>query len=1185
MPYIKKVELRNFKSFGSKTVSVTIDRGFTVITGPNGSGKTNIVDAILFVLGELSARRMRAVNLPKLIFHGSPDAGLGKAKSAKVVLQFDNRDGRIPIDTNTVTISREVFRNGQCVYRLNGRRISRSNIQNMVSIAGITSTSHNIILQGTITRMTDISSNDRRKIIENMIGIGQYDSEKAEAEEKLRTAEISIRTAMGRIDEVQKRQDDLERERNELLRYNFIQNEIKRFETIKLSHQIIITKSKASEISTTFEEAEKKHEKSRQIRDRMRGHRHSIENEWRKLSSDMVEEGSTKVLEVQIKIGDLKSRLTELSTKIGAGSSTLEGLKRVSENHTQQLVSMKNEISENRKRMRTLKPQRERLLKEIETKQTEHNTFAKETTQLWENIGENSKGIRETGQHLDNLYQELTNLRSEYASRQTSIRILQHKLSELKNRKERFTNNLADLEKSNSDLQEVQKQQKAQLKSLEKALERRILQKEGVEHEIDEAGRIAGTAREAVVEFATQRELAETVAAEENALTNIEELSELGVISGVYGRLKNLIKIDQNYNNAITAAGAGWLDALVVKDFDAAFTCTETLRRLKLGRIKIIPIEGLTKKALNPSKMRNVEGSATAFVKCSREYEKAVDFVFGDTLVARNDKAALTISKKGFRSVTVDGDIYEAGGGLESGYFRLPIDFSTIIPNEKAIKNLDEAVRALQDHLTKKGKDISLIEDEIDRTRGEMTRLSEAIVTLDVEIARVKRSNKVAKRNIRRIAFYVKGVETKLERERTEIALQRANRRAARKKMQELRRKLAELRRKTDPTHIQELEIQRDKLAESIISLRQNLGTVETEMSILQSKYDNVLKTGYKNVRVQQRKVEKQLAVVEREVNEAFQEKEGLREELIELEKNREELSQTVLSARKEAKRFIAQIDDIDKELRKVDAECERAGQLQNQLQLSLQTTQLKLDNFRREMRDLGYEKPIETTPKQLEEAETSLRMMKFELDRIGAVNQLALTHYAEQASRYKELSLRMNELEREKQAIISFMDEVERKKRTVFLDAFEKINQNLDKYFLKVTGGGHAELKVENPEEPFNGGIDMLVQFPNKPSILVNGASGGERSISAIAFLFAIQEFTPASFYILDEIDAHLDAFHVLKLGELLLEEAKRAHTQFIVITLKPEMVNKAQKVYGVYERNGVSHVVSTIFTEAKLN
>jgi chromosome segregation protein len=223
----------------------------------------------------------------------------------------------------------------------------------------------------------------------------------------------------------------------------------------------------------------------------------------------------------------------------------------------------------------------------------------------------------------------------------------------------------------------------------------------------------------------------------------------------------------------------------------------------------------------------------------------------------------------------------------------------------------------------------------------------------------------------------------------------------------------------------------------------------------------------------------------------------------------------------------------------------------------------------------------LEVAPRQLEEAETTIKMMQFELERIGAVNQLALSHYAEQISRYKELSLRMNELEREKQAIVQFMDEIENKKRRVFREAFEKININIEKYFSKLTGGGISTLKLENVEEPFAGGIEMLVQFLRKPSIVVSGASGGERSVAAVAFLFALQEFTPASFYILDEIDAHLDAFHVAKLAELLLEESEK--TQFIVITLKPEMVNKAQKVYGVYERNGVSNVIPAKFLEAQ--
>ena len=206
--------------------------------------------------------------------------------------------------------------------------------------------------------------------------------------------------------------------------------------------------------------------------------------------------------------------------------------------------------------------------------------------------------------------------------------------------------------------------------------------------------------------------------------------------------------------------------------------------------------------------------------------------------------------------------------------------------------------------------------------------------------------------------------------------------------------------------------------------------------------------------------------------------------------------------------------------------------------------------------------------------------MMQLEMERIGAVNQLALSHYADQISRYKELSMRMNELEKEKQAILQFMDEIEQKKRKVFMDAFTKIDQKLKGYFAKLTGGGVATLTLEKIDEPFAGGIDMIVQFPNKPSIVVSGASGGERSVSAVAFLFALKEFTPAAFYILDEIDAHLDAFHVSKLGDLLIEESDK--TQFIVITLKPEMVNKAQRVYGAYMRNGVSNIISARLVEA---
>ncbi|MEM2093089.1 MAG: AAA family ATPase, partial [Candidatus Bathyarchaeia archaeon] len=327
MPYIKKIELKGFKSFGPQAVKIELDKGFMVVTGPNGSGKSNIVDALLFALGELSTKRLRAETASKLIFQGSEGAGLEKARMAKVTVQFDNSDGRIPVDTTTVTVSREVYRDGQSVYRLNGRRISRIHLMEILSMAGISSTSQNIILQGTITRLTDISTPERRKIIEDLVGIAQYDAEKAEAEEKLREADMAIRTAMGRIEEVQRRVEDLERERNELLRYNFLKNEIKKLEAIKISYDISRMQEKIAEDSYQMEQLQKRHEQVRALREQYRLKRREIEEEWRKLSSEIVEGGGSQVYRIQVQIGELKSKIAELTTKITSNKASLEALK------------------------------------------------------------------------------------------------------------------------------------------------------------------------------------------------------------------------------------------------------------------------------------------------------------------------------------------------------------------------------------------------------------------------------------------------------------------------------------------------------------------------------------------------------------------------------------------------------------------------------------------------------------------------------------------------------------------------------------------------------------------------------------------------------------------------------------------------------------------------------------------
>jgi chromosome segregation protein len=1180
MPYIKKIELKGFKSFGAKTATVTLDKGFTAITGPNGSGKTNIADAVLFALGELSARRMRAASLNKLIYHGYPDLKVKEAKTAKVVLQFDNFDNRLPVDTQTVTISRELNRAGQSLYRLNGRRISRTQIINILAMAGISPTGTNVVLQGTITRMAEISAPDRRKMISDLVGIAQYDAEKAEAEEKLKAAEISIRTAMGRIDEVQKRVDDLERERNELLRYMFLKQEIKRFEAMKIFGDITEIEKKKADITEKIESVRSKVEDSRELREKIRSQRYEVESEWRKLGADMIEQRGTRLLEVQYEIGEARSRISELTSKIGAGTASVEGLRKVISNNEQKLEAIKQEINENRAEIRQARREQETLQQDLSEKQANYNAVSNEASILRSSLGNTNKRIREIETSIEKRTQELIDLRSQAIQSRTTLKVLSRQLKDYINRKQSFEANLTALKQSYVDLKTVQREQMKSSDHLGETIERRLTQRESVKLEIEQAEKIAVSARDAVLEFATQMDIADKVAPEENARRSIEELADLGAIKGVFGRLKNLIRIEKGYRQAVEATAAGWLDALVVENFDAAFMCAETLKRMKLGRIKIIPIEELSDiQTLEVPSISGVVGNTAQFVRCQTKYEPAIRYVFGDTLVTKDEKTAFDASREGHRTVTLNGDLYEAQGGFESGYYRAPVDYSTIIPSKNAIKSLDQAVDTLQKNLTKRKNDMSGFKDEIEKTRIELARLSETINTLEGEIRRVRQNVKHTRQNVKRIDSRVLKIGETQESEKTQLSVLRSQRDVLKKDIETLREELEILRTQMDPTRIQEMEIQREQLGNALMSSRQVFGATQTKVATLESKFNNVLKMSAENIRIQLGKMKTQIVTVEHEIEESLTEKESLEKKVVELEVLKEELTRTVLNAKQESKKYTVQLDDLDKKMQQLDSIYERSDRLYNELQFNLQTCEMQLEQLNRRLAELGVEEQMEVSQDQLQRAESSLKLLRFELNRLGAVNQLSLDHYNEQASRYKELSLRMNELEKEKQSIIKFMEEIERKKKAVFMEAFEKIDASFRKYFTKITGGGEAALILENPDDPFSGGMDMNVQFRNKASILVSGASSGERSVSAVAFIFALQDFMPTAFYVFDEIDAHLDPFHVSRLGELFAELSEKS--QFVVITLKPEMVSRANKVWGIYERSGYSHVVTAKMQE----
>ncbi|MCD6470359.1 chromosome segregation protein SMC [Candidatus Bathyarchaeota archaeon] len=1186
MPYIKRIEINGFKTFGLKT-TLTFDRGFTVITGPNGSGKTNIMDAVLFCLGELSAKRLRAENFSALIFNGGENSNIKKNR-AKVLIQFDNSDGRLPVETATVTISREIDKKGESIYRINGRRVPRSHLLEVLSVAGISPYGHNIIPQGMLTRMAEISTHERRKIIEDMLGIAQYDAEKAKAEVKLKEADMSIKTALGQISEVQKRVESLERERNNLLRYNFIKREINYLESIKISREIRNLQSAIKKVSQDIANLEEKNKRLLESRESLRLKRREIESELRKLGFEETEEKRNRIVEIQINIGSLKSRLNDLSAKIRNGKANIERLKRLRENLQQQSKAIIEEIKNSEDRIKQLNLTLNQLDKKIKEKQASFDYTSKEISKIRSTFEQKAKKVNELEKQLNQLHEEKVNIEGEYARIQSRISVYSQRLEDLKKRRKELKASYRKLRESLIELQEIVKKQAEQLRNLQATLERKKRQRALLEKEIKEAERIAEVAREALVEFEAQKNLIQKIGSEEVALKSIEELGSLGVIEGIHGRLRNLIKIRRGYERAVEAAASGWLNSLVVENLDVAFTCIETLKRMKLGRVKIIPLNGLSlNNKANNLKAPNIEGvkeKIISFVKCERRYEPAVNFVLGDTLLALSEDSAIRASKEGFRVVTLSGDLYEAGGGVESGFHRTPIDLSSFVPSEKALKSLDRAVKTLKSHLENRENIIAEIEEEITKNQSEIVDLSESTGKLESEVSRVRKSIAQTESNIKQVENKIANLSSQIEKDKAQISSFEIRLNEINKKENLLKEELRRVRDEIDLLKVHDAEARREEISREIISLKENYNNVESEISTLKSKIENVLKRSLENLSSQIDNVSNQISTLEKEVDEALKEKEETQKMLGELERKKEEIARELVSVKEESKKFTSQIDALDNELTKLDKEYEESMRELNELRLKMQAMKLQMNRCWEQLKIRGYESPLDESQDILREKDVDkqLELMRKELKSIGAVNQLAEVQYAEQVSRYKELSVRLNELEREKLAILKFIEEIEQKKYKVFMDAFNKINERINLYFSKLTGGGNASLKLENPENPFAGGVDMIVQFPGKSPILVSGASSGERSVSAVAFLFALQEFSPASFYLFDEIDAHLDAFHVERLGELLSEEASKSELQFIIITLKPEMISKADRIYGVYSQNGISHIVSTTFKGA---
>jgi chromosome segregation protein len=1175
--YIKRIDLRGFKTFGKKA-TVQLDRGLTIITGPNGSGKSNILDSVKFALGELSPKELRGETIGDLIHKGAMAA---TSRSAWVAVQFDNHDRRIPVDAEAVTISREFRRGGEGIYRMNGRKISRKQLTDILSSADIQVSSYNIVPQHAITRLAEVTAEERRKIIEDMIGIAVYDTRKASAQVELQKADVNLQVASAKIEEVRLRVELLEKERNDYLKYVQVRKEINELQAKAISHKIKKTKREASELEQEISEHQQEIQELKTKRDQLIQEKTRLESEKGHYEDSVTDKGSNKLLEVQRTMGDVNSTIARLRAQADAIQANTKSLQQQKIQLEENSTEIFQKVSDSKKELIELRSSHARLLKAVEIGQAQVDDSFKSLTDLREKLGERNKEAEDLERAINSLTTRAVRFNAQVKASATKIDLLNNHLKTLRSRKEEYESLLQNVSKRVDELLIVKNEEEKTASEADTRFSEYTKLREQRAKEIENANEVARRSTLVLTEIETQKNVTEHLSSDDKALSLIEEMAEAGAVSGVYGRLVDLVKVKDGYAKAVEAAAAGWMKALVVKNIETAVSCIEVLKKTKVGRIKLIPLASLIhqRNVQVPKGFQEIIGPITEQLEFSERFRPAVNYVFGDTLLTSTQKSAFLESLKGVRAVAVTGDLYEAGGAMEIGYFRQPLDVSKLLLNGHAIDQLRNTLSSLEKMATKAKEEITRIDREIlDQNKGK-AKSQNLILSTEREI-------KTFKENLERAHKIVEDTSARLEELTHESGTEQAVLEASVSQKEKIQAQLAEVERNRSSLKIRsqsaallERENEHSKLTSELSELVRQKIEAEGRIESLTSTVTAIEPTA-EQTKIQSASIAKQLEKLASELAFAQAELPKSEGQLKQLEAARDQLSEELAGVKVKREEYNAQLRKMESEITKLLEQLDPLNSKRADLTASLKHTQMQIEFHVNELKELGYSEAEKVPEDEIQRVESTLPVLKKELAAIGGVNELAASQYEEVKENYKHLATRIYELEKEKLSIIQFMNELDQQKLEAFMKAFNQVSESFNQIFSTVTSGV-GRLFLEKPESPLEGGADIRLQFPGKTEMTIGSASGGEKSVGTVCFILALQAIHPMPFYIMDEIDAHLDVVNSQRLAELLKSKSKGS--QFIIVSLKDVTITRADTVYGVFIQEGVSQVVRLPMQEVK--
>jgi len=1169
---ISRINLKNFKSF--RRASIPIPQGFTAIVGPNGSGKSNIVDAICFVLGRSSAKSLRAERFSDLIFNGGKK---GKpAKNAEVSLFFDNAGLELPIDTREVKISRSIDRSGNSVYRLNDKRTTRTEILELLAAANVHPDGHNIVLQGDVTGIIEMNPVERRRIIDEIAGIAEYDEKKRKALRELEKVEENLGKVEAVLEEVGEQVEKLKREKEAALRHAHLKEEIRRSKGLVLA-------SKELEFRLGIQNLEKRIDEREKQAKRLDRHIGILQlklevkkKEVEKLNTKIILKEETENFEVFKEIEKVKNELNYLQNKVEESRSRLYSLEDERKKAELSIDGLTQEIQD----YKDLNKKLEGEAADLEKRIAKIRSIIKERYSSLVSSGEEESTKKNL---LLKTVDELEKAQGELYRTEKRHTLLQERLSSLIKARESLRQEARELAKELKKDHDTLRKTEEEKKLLEKALDddyhlKQDLIKEKVElkKKLDRVSILLSRKLEDLAKLEERARVVDEIArgGANRAVREILKLRDKGELRGIHGTISELGRVESRYAKALEAAAGRGMDFIVVDNDSTAEKCIAHLKKNRLGRATFLPLNKI--RPLQPTRdaidvAENFKGFALNLIRFDKRFLKAFAFVFRNTVVVDDVTSARRYMGKA-RMVTLDGDLVEVSGLMSGGYFKSRGEFRKLDEAGEKLKALKAEIEGLREE-----KDQLLIDEEKLSKRLEELNTQEMHNTRDLEVLRERHRTVEAK--------ITETQETLAEKEAELLDIKEEIRDMERELAQvkayasKIRAGLGTLQRKKESLE-EELSISRaEEALEELRTLEEKLSGLEEQ----RTERKNKIRLNLSRIR---EILTPKIAELRQHIEEIAHESETIEGELAHSEEDMKDLGSKLSAMREEADKITREIDELkDKRKRCMDAmrimegkirdlretledvkrDRERARVEKAKLEARLEETLETLKRY--EDLELELEEPFDTADMEREIAE-----MEAEMTSLEPINMRAVEDYEEVKDKYGNLSTRVEVLQEEKEAILGLMEEIEHRKKMVFMEVFEAVAANFRGIFERLSPGGSADLILDE-DNPLDGGLQIQARPAGKNPQYIELMSGGEKTLTALSFIFAIQRFQPAPFYVLDEIDMFLDDDNVRKISELIKESSREA--QFIVVSLRSGLMASADQLFGVTNEDGISRII----------